>query len=213
MILLGACHSAQAAEPTLPLSYGEVPYRDLVLKPLNQAALTEPGIPGCRLVDLRPFGWKTVTSGLVVIRSSAEYAVQVESLYQEGYLDYLQSRVEHPDRYALSPEMSYEAFLATCNVFPVVDFEHDSLLGAQAMGTGCTVTFEKHVYQDETRKTVRYEIQVIEEGQCEAVLLNRNLILVPRISPEYRVEFIVQPPGYPRVIEPPTDRVEVTPER
>ena len=41
--------------------------------------------------------------------------------------------------------MSYETFQATCNVFPDVDFEQYSVLGAQVTGTGCSVTFEKHV--------------------------------------------------------------------
>jgi hypothetical protein len=34
---------------------------------------------------------------------------------------------------------------------------------------------------------------VIEEGECEMVFHNRNLILVPRIPPEYSVEFLLQP--------------------
>ena len=89
--------------------------------------------------------------------------------------------------------MSYEEFLATCNVFPEVDFGRHSVLGAQATGTGCTVTFEKHIYQDEQSKKVLYEIAVIEEGECEMVSHNRNLILVPRIPPEYSVEFMLQP--------------------
>jgi hypothetical protein len=143
------------------------------------------------LADLPPFHWKEVDSGLVDTRSPEEYAIQTESLYQEGYRGYLLAREEDQDRYRSTPEMSYEEFLATCNVFPEVDFEEYSVLGVQAIGTGCTVTFAKDVSRDDQSKTVRYEVTALEEGPCEMVSYNRNLILVPRIPPEYRVEFFV----------------------
>jgi hypothetical protein len=144
------------------------------------------------LADLRPFGWKEVDSGLVDIRTPQDYAIRTVSLYQEGYLGYLQSREEYPDLYQSAPEMSYEEYLATCNAFPEVDFEQYSVLGAQATGTGCTVTFEKHVYQDEQSQKILYMVTVMEEGNCEMASSDRNLILVPRIPPEYRVEFLIQ---------------------
>ena len=99
LILLYACSVKQAGERTLPPTYVDVPYTDLVLEELGQVALANPGIPGCRLADLRPFGWKTVDSGFVDIRTPDDYAIQIESLYQEGYQDYLQTRVEYPDKY------------------------------------------------------------------------------------------------------------------
>jgi hypothetical protein len=191
LIWLSACNVNQGGEPTLPPTYVEVPFTDLVLQELDETALADPGIPGCRLTDLPPFHWKEVDSGLVDIRTPEAYAIQTESLYQEGYLGYQQARVEYPDRYQSIPEMSYEEFLATCNAFPDVDFAQYSLLGVEAMGTGCQVAFEKHVYRDDESKTVHYEIQVIEEGACETVTYNRNLILVPRIPPDYRVEFLI----------------------
>lgn len=191
LITLSACSVSQGGEPTLPPTYVEVLYTELVFEELDRTALADPGIPGCTLADLPAFHWKEVDSGLVDIRTPEAYAIQTESLYQQGYLGYRQARVEYPDRYQSTPEMSYEEFLATCNVFPDVDFEQHSVLGAQAMGTGCTVTFEKHVYQFDESKRVRYEIQVIEEGACETVTYNRNLILVPRIPPEYGVAFLI----------------------
>jgi hypothetical protein len=189
MILLGACKMTLPSEPTLSPVCEEVPFEELVLGELSPEALADPGIPGCSLADLRPFGWKEVDSGLVDIRTPDEYAIQVESLYQEGYLGYLQTRVEYPDRYQSLPEMSYEEFLATCNVFPEVDFSRYSLLGAHATGTGCTVIFEKHVYEDTQSKKTLYEIAVLEEGECTTASSDRNLILVPRIQHDYRVEF------------------------
>jgi hypothetical protein len=189
MILLGACNLTQSGEPNLLQTYVEIPYSKLVLEELDQDILTSLGISGCSLADLRPFGWKTVDSGLVDIRTQRDYAIQVGSLYQEGYLDYQQTRVEYSDRYQSIPEMSYEEFLATCNVFPDVDFSQYSVLGYHATGTGCNVTFERHVYRDDQNKAILYELTVVEEGICEKDFNNRNLILVPRIPSDYIVDF------------------------
>lgn len=188
-ILLSACYSTQSVEPNFLPLYEEMPYKELILNELDQDILADPGIPGCSLADLRPFGWKTVDSGLVDIRTSKDYAVQVESLYQEGYLDYQQTRLEYPDRYQSTPEMSYEDFLRTCNVFPDIDFSQNSLLGFQATGTGCSVTFQKHVFRDDKNKLIRYELTVIEEGGCKNDVNYRNLILVPSIPSDYIVDF------------------------
>ena len=104
-------------------------------------------------------------------------------------------------RNSLLAEMSYEEFFATCNVFPEVDFEQYSLPGAQATGTGCTVTFEKHVYRDKQSKKIIYTVAVIEEGTCEMTSHNRNLILIPRIPPDYSVEFLIQTTGHDWIAE------------
>jgi hypothetical protein len=189
MILLGACNLIRAGEPTIIQTYMETPYSELILEELDQNVLTSLGISGISLADLRPFGWKTVDSGLVDIRTPKDYVIQVESLYQEGYLDYQQARVEYPDRYQSIPGMSYEEFIATCNVFPDVDFSQYSVLGYHATGTGRSVTFEKHVYRDDQNKAILYELTVVEEGVCEKDFNNRNLILVPRIPSDYIVDF------------------------
>ena len=74
-------------------------------------------------------------------------------------------------------------------MFPDVDFTQHSVLGYHAVGIGCTVTFEKHVYRDDQNKKVLYELTVIEEGTCEMDVRDRNLILVPRIPLDYGVDF------------------------
>jgi len=196
LILLSACNRIPIGESTLPPNYLEELYIDLVLDQVDPNILIDPGISGCRLEDLRPFGWKEVDSGLVDLRTPEDYATRTGSLYQEGYLDYLQTRQEYPDRYQLIPEMSFEEFYATCNVFPEINFGRYSVLGAQATGTGCTVTFEKHVYRDEQSKKILYTVSVKEDGKCELTSHNRNLILVPRIPPEYSVEFLIQTSGH-----------------
>jgi hypothetical protein len=189
VILLGACNLMQSGAPTRLQNYIEIPYSELVFEELDQDTVSSLGLSGCLLADLRPFGWKEVDSGLVDIRTPEEYITQVESLYQEGYLDYQQTRVEYSDKYQSIPEMSYEQFLVTCNVFPDVDFSRFSVLGYHASGTGCNVTFERHVSRDDQNKSILYELTVIEEGMCEQDFINRNLILVPRIPSDYVVDF------------------------
>jgi hypothetical protein len=194
-ILLGACNQIQIGKPAIPPTYIEETYLDLTLGEIDSNILKDPGIPGCRLSDLPSFGWKEVDAGLVDIRTPEEYTRKTESLYQQGYLGYQQTREENPQTYQSIPEISYEQFLATCNVFPEIDFERYSVLGAQATGTGCNVTFEKQVYRDEGSQKIIYAVKVKEEGNCEKTSTNRNLILVPRIPPEYSVEFLIQATG------------------
>lgn len=191
VVLLSACHVTKVGETSLPTALVRIPYKDLVLDELDRSVLTNPGIPGCILADLPPFGWKIVESGLVDIRTAEEYARQTESLYQEGYQGYLNDRADYPGTYQSIPGMSYEEFLAICNVFPAVDFETYSVLGVHAIGTACNVSFEKHVYRDDQSKRILYELTVIEKGACDLDFYNRNLTLVPRIPREYSVVFSI----------------------
>jgi len=190
MILLGACNGTRAPGSTLPPNYGvEIPYSDLVLEELGQNILANPGMLECSLFDLPPFGWKEVNVGIVDIRTSEDYAIRVGPLYQEGFRAYLDNRMDFPETFQSIPEMSFEEFLTTCNVFPHVDFSQYSVLGYHATGTGCKVTFEKQVYRDDLNKTILYELTVIEEGVCKKDVNSRNLILVPRIPSDYHVGF------------------------
>lgn len=188
-LLFSACDVIPSGDSTPGSPYVEILYSDLVLDQLDPDILTDPGIPGCSLTDLPPFGWKEVNSGRVDIRTPEDYGIQVGSLYQEGYRNYQENRVDFPDLYQSIPDMSYEEFLETCNVFPEVDFSQHSLLGYHGSGTGCTVTFDKHVFRNDQERSILYELTVIEGGACEKISYNRNLILVPRIPPDYSVEF------------------------
>ena len=188
-LILGACDVIEAGEPKLPPTYVEISYTDLFLDSTSLVDLVSPQIPGCKLSDLRPFGWKEMASGMVDIRTPEDFASRIESLYQEGYLDYLQTRMAYPDRYPSVPELSFEEFFTACNVFPEVDFGQYSVLGAQAMGTGCTVTFKKHVFRDDQNKKIIYTVAVVEKGKCEMKSHNRNLILIARLPHEYSVDF------------------------
>jgi hypothetical protein len=190
--LLAACHVSQNLEQTQATHLVEIPFTELELMELDRELFYEPGIPGCSLADLPPFGWKEIDSGLVVIRTPDEYERRIGSLYQEGYRGYLDQRMDYPGTYQSLPEMSYEEFLATCNVFPEVDFSQYSVLGNHASGTGCTVSFERHVFREDTEKKITYQLSVVEEGACEKVEYSRNLILVPCIPLEYQVLFNVE---------------------
>ena len=189
MILVGACNLANSRELNRHQTYIELPYSELLLEELDQDTISSLGLSGCLLPDLRPFGWKEVDSGLVDTRTPEEYAIQVESLYQEGYLDYQQTRLEYPEKYQTIPLISYENFFASCNVFPNVDFSRFSVLGYQVSGTGCSVSFEKNVYRDDQNRSILYELTVFEEGRCELDFSSRNLIMVPRIPSNYSVNY------------------------
>lgn len=189
MSLLTACNIMQGGEPTPISPYVVIPFTELELEELNQEILNDPGLPGCRLSDLPPFGWKEVDSGMVDIRTPLDYALRVGSLYQEGYRNYLENRIDFPDTYQSIPEMSYEEFLAICNVFPEVDFSQYSVLGNHGVGSGCTVTFEKAVLIDDKDKSYLYQLTIHEAGACEKTSNDRNLILVPRIPEDYKVIF------------------------
>jgi len=191
MILLGVCNVMLGRESTLPPAYVEIPYSDLALEEIDPDTLADPGISGCKLSDLPPFLWKEINSGVVDIRNPEDYAIQTGSLYQEGFRAYQCERAENPNMRQSLPEMSYEKFLATCDVFPEVDFSKHSVLGYHATGKGCTVTFEKHVYRDDQNNKVLYQLKVLEEGACEKIVGNRNLILVPRIPSNYSVAFSI----------------------
>jgi hypothetical protein len=194
LILLSACDGVQSGESTPESTFVEVPYSELVLEQLDSDILTDPRILGCSLVDLPPFSWKEVNSGMVDIRTLEDYANKVGSLYQKAYNNYQENRVDFPDMYRSIPDMTYQEFLATCDVFPDLDFSQHSLLGYHASGSGCTVTFDKRVYRDDKDQSILYELTIVEEGACEKISYERNLILVPRIPPEYSLEFSLRDP-------------------
>lgn len=143
--LLGACSVTLGSESTLPPTYVEIPYSDLALGELDPEILSDPGIPGCKLSDLSPFLWKEVNTGIIDIRTPEEYAFSVGSLYQEGFRANQYDRLENPDTYQSMPEMSYEEFLVTCNVFPEVDFSKHKV--ASIFRLVSIQSFESYIYE------------------------------------------------------------------
>ena len=111
LFLLGACTSQtpipSPSPPTItpvPPPYVEIGYEELQLRELDQDLLTDPGMPGCDLRDLPALNWKLVDAGQVAIRTQAEYASQVDSLYSEGYAMFQENLAAFPDTYQSVPK-------------------------------------------------------------------------------------------------------------
>ena len=189
LILFAGCASQEPTQPQLPSSAIEIQVEDLQLRELGQEVLTDPGIPGCDLQDLPAFNWKLEDAGQVVIRTQEEYASNVDSLYSEGYTMFQENLEAFPDTYAAVPDYGYDEFVEMWSVFPEVDFSQKTVLGNQAAGTGCSVDFERHVYRDDENRRILYAVDVIEEGLCEMLGWNRNLITVASVPSDYSVEF------------------------
>ncbi|MBU7011433.1 MAG: hypothetical protein HXS46_12155 [Theionarchaea archaeon] len=75
-------------------------------------------------------------------------------------------------------------------VLPYIDFSENVLLGKYVYGSGCSITFERHVYRDDAAKKIIYSITVIEEGLCEMMGMSMNWITIPTI-PGYTIVFEV----------------------
>jgi hypothetical protein len=75
-----------------------------------------------------------------------------------------------------------------CN--PVIDFDHYTLLGYDAHAGGCrTPDYQITVLQDENKKEIIYKIKIIQHGYCLMAFSRNKWILIPKISPSYRIVF------------------------
>jgi len=72
---------------------------------------------------------------------------------------------------------------------PIINFNKYSLIGILTIGSGCSVNYERKILNDKTNKKIIYSISFEYLGICEMLLTSWNLVLVPRISDEYTVEF------------------------
>ena len=69
-----------------------------------------------------------------------------------------------------------------------VDFYNYSLLGFYATGQ-CEVKFIREVSINDETKTCHYSITRHQCGMCKSMRTEANLILVPKLSKDYKVEF------------------------
>ncbi len=76
-------------------------------------------------------------------------------------------------------------------VIPNIDFDTFSLLGKYTSGGGCEVEYVRKVYNNINDKTIIYEIDVEYIGGCAMLITNRNWVLIPKLSNNYIVEFVV----------------------
>ncbi len=65
------------------------------------------------------------------------------------------------------------------------------MLGLNAFGSGCNVTFSEIVYTNESAKLITYAVEVDEQGLCQETIWDMNWKLFPKISSDYEVEFEV----------------------
>ena len=75
---------------------------------------------------------------------------------------------------------------------PSADFSKYTLLGKYAEGSGCTTNFKKDVKDEQNKKILVYTVNVEEEGMCKPLRSSMNWILLPKLSSDYKVEFIVE---------------------
>lgn len=71
-----------------------------------------------------------------------------------------------------------------------IDYSQYSLLGNYASGT-CRAVFMRDVSRDNVSKEVVYRVDVKEQGDCERLWSDPNVVLVPRIPDNYTISFSV----------------------
>jgi hypothetical protein len=107
--------------------------------------------------------------------------------------------LDAPEELIITSQEEYEKLLdyisenPSCQgfVLPYIDFSENTLLGKRAYGSGCSITFERHVYEDIENKKITYSVTVIEEGCCEMIHMSLNWIIIPKIPSDYTVVFEV----------------------
>lgn len=81
-----------------------------------------------------------------------------------------------------------------CNNYtlPEVNFTQYTLLGKYTEGVGCSIEFVRKVYVNDTNKTITYIIDVVEDGNCKKMGMSMNWILIPRVAPNFTIQFKVE---------------------
>jgi hypothetical protein len=74
---------------------------------------------------------------------------------------------------------------------PEIDFNEYSLLGFWATGQ-CETKFIREVIKNETDKKYTYRIKIKDCGTCKSERYDANLVLVPKISDGFTVDFVIE---------------------
>jgi hypothetical protein len=107
--------------------------------------------------------------------------------------------LDTPEELIITSQEEYEKLLeyiseiSSCQgfVLPYIDFSENTLLGKRAYGSGCSITFERHVYEDIENKKITYSVTVVEEGCCEMIQMSMNWIIIPKIPSDFIIVFEV----------------------
>lgn len=124
-------------------------------------------------------------------------------LPQLEVIDFIMDECHSSDiegRFVVTSDSSYQAVMAnfkdgsdtTCHTtLPnPIDFNTYSLLGYKACGSGCEVSFNRKVYQDDENQKYIYDVEVETRGGCEPWICSMNWILIPKMEEDYFVDFL-----------------------
>jgi len=75
---------------------------------------------------------------------------------------------------------------------PLIDFAKHSLLSIKTSGGGCSAIYQRKVWKDTRNKIITYEVSVEYEGNCRLLLGSRNWAIIPKISDDYTVYFVLK---------------------
>lgn len=81
-----------------------------------------------------------------------------------------------------------------CNTasLPYIDFSKFTLLGKFTQGGGCSVNYDRAVFDDTENKKIIYKISVEYSGPCDMWIFNWNWVCIPKLPEDYEVEFHVK---------------------
>lgn len=69
-----------------------------------------------------------------------------------------------------------------------IDFEKYSILAVRT-AVECDVVFHRHVDIDRGNKVCNYHIKMTTYRECKGILINVNLVVIPKIEDDYIVNF------------------------
>lgn len=75
---------------------------------------------------------------------------------------------------------------------PLIDFFNYTLLSIKTSGSGCSATYVRKILINQKNKELIYEISVNYTGACEMIVGSRNWAIIPKISDNYTVDFILK---------------------
>lgn len=73
--------------------------------------------------------------------------------------------------------------------FPEIDFQKYTLLGYHTSVGGCAMPTVKHKVFIQNRKLI-FHRKITQDGSCEPIFRVKKLVLVPKMSDDYEIEFI-----------------------
>jgi hypothetical protein len=74
---------------------------------------------------------------------------------------------------------------------PEIDFSKYSLLGFWATGGGCEIKIVREVTSSDEDGKYYYKIKIIECGLCDMLRYDANLVLVPKLPEDFKVDFLL----------------------